>query len=141
MDQVTTLLTPAAVGFRSIDLNKPVHEPGNLFQARGNVPTDLDGGLPKKAGHHFLLFAGFLVPNDPKLFGKPLVKKPVDQANKVRGTNADFAGFDLGRDDFLHLDMNPGLHLSVADGRFCGKVVFDGSLDVDRVGVVTFNQV
>lgn len=105
------------------------------------MPTDLDGGLTKMAGDHFLLFAGFLVPDDPKLFGKPLVKELVDQANKVRGTNPDLAGFNLGLDDFLHLDMSPGLHLPVADGRFGCEVVFDGSLDVDRVGVVIFNQV
>jgi hypothetical protein len=37
--------------------------------------------------------------------------------------------------------MNPGLHLPVADDRFCREVVFNGSLDVDRVDVVTFNQV
>ena len=73
--------------------------------------------------------------------GKSLVKKPVDQANKLRGTNPDFAGINLCLDDFLNLDMDPGLHLPVANGRFGGKVVFDGSLDVDRVGVVTFNQV
>jgi hypothetical protein len=83
------------VRFRSVDLNKPFHEPGNLFRVRWSVPVDLDGGLPKMAGYHFLLFAGFFVLDDPKLFGKSLVKKPVDQANKVRGANPDFPGFGL----------------------------------------------
>jgi len=44
-------------------------------------------------------------------------------------------------DQALHLDMGGALHLQRALGRITRVVLGQGSLDVDRVGVMPFDQI
>ena len=74
-----------------------------------------------------------------QLFGEQLAKAAMDFADAFGRDGAALQTSIIN--PFLNGDMRFRLKLEVAFGGVLAVVVFQGALDVDRVGVVSFNKV
>ena len=107
--------------------------------AYGVVPADLDVALAERTGYDANALLRFRLFDPKEVFGKPFAKPPVHVHETLSRHCA--AGQPAAVDPFLDLDMGLCFELQVSLVRLGVVVLLEGSLDVDRVGVVSLDQV
>ena len=123
----------------AVDFFEAFQESGQCRGADRDVPSHRDIAVAQCAGDDLDLFFCSRVLDPEQIVGQRLAEAAVDVRDCV---GSDAAAFEAsGVDPALDVDMRFGFQLEVALFGVLAVVALEGALDVDRVGVVAFNQV
>ena len=92
------------------------------------------------AGNNFMAFAGVLVAN-PQHIGRQMFAKPLMQPAGISGRGRPCGWVATFVDQLLDVNVGHGLQLEVVHFRLVRKISFQGTFNVPRMGVVTFDKV
>ena len=103
------------------------------------MPADRDIAVAQCAGDDLDLFFGRRIFDPQQIVGQRLAEAAMDFRDGVRGDGAAFEA--AGVDPALDVDMRLGFELEIALFGVLAVVALEGAFDLDRVGVVAFDQV
>src|SRR5215469_10921934 len=117
----------------AVNLLEPSQETRHSTRADGGVLADLDIMIARRTREHSLVF------DSEKILGQQFAKAVVDFADRVGGKGAAFEATRV--DPLLDSNVRSSLKLEVAFFCVLAVVVFKGALDIDRMRVVSFDQI
>src|ERR1039458_4887578 len=123
-----------------VNLLKALHEAGNGARTDGDMLADLYVAPTQFAGRQSDLSAAGRVLDPQEILGEQLAKAPVNLTDP-RGFDGKPALERPAINPPLHCDVRLGFQLQVALTGILTVVVLDRPLDVDRMGIVSLNQV